>query len=185
MDGDKVPERFWISDYRLSVPNPLQTEQQASATVLPEPLLIDVAFKPIYKVAYRTAPSAPQAISRINRINRTIIMGCFWSCPHQETVGIIEVSSSGRCSRVGALAESGGTPTAQYFAAAVQGFGKFSRMAYPGCNCLNPFCGERVAGGLSLRVQQLEVRCETKTKDNVSWVQHIRLLSFTDAAVPL
>jgi len=40
-------------------------------------------------------------------------------------------------------------------------------MAYPGCNCLNPFCGERVAGHLSLRVQQLDVRCETKTKDNV------------------
>jgi regulator of protease activity HflC (stomatin/prohibitin superfamily) len=64
-------------------------------------------------------------------------MGCFWSCPHQETVGIIE------------------------------GFGKFSRVAYPGCNCLNPFCGESVAGNLSLRVQQLEVRCETKTRDNV------------------
>jgi hypothetical protein len=43
-------------------------------------------------------------------------------------------------------------------------------MAYPGCNCLNPFCGETVAGRLSLRVQQLEVRCETKTKDNVSLV---------------
>lgn len=50
---------------------------------------------------------------------------------------------------------------------AVQGFGKFSRVAYPGCNCLNPCCGEVVAGQLSLRVQQLEVRCETKTKDNV------------------
>lgn len=27
--------------------------------------------------------------------------------------------------------------------------------------------GESVAGSLSLRVQQLDVRCETKTKDNV------------------
>ena len=31
------------------------------------------------------------------------------------------------------------------------------------CCCI----GETVAGGLSLRVQQLEVTCETKTKDNV------------------
>jgi hypothetical protein len=37
-----------------------------------------------------------------------------------------------------------------------------------GCNLLNPLCGEGVAGVLSLRVQQLEVKCETKTKDNVS-----------------
>jgi hypothetical protein len=29
----------------------------------------------------------------------------------------------------------------------------------PGCNCLNPFCGESVAGVLSLRVQQLDVTC--------------------------
>jgi hypothetical protein len=50
----------------------------------------------------------------------------------------------------------------------MQGFGKFNRMAHPGCNCLNPFCGETVAGSLSLRVQQLDVKCETKTRDNVS-----------------
>lgn len=29
------------------------------------------------------------------------------------------------------------------------------------------FAGEAVAGKLSLRVQQLDVRCDTKTKDNV------------------
>lgn len=60
-----------------------------------------------------------------------------YSCPHEETIGIVE------------------------------GFGKFNRMAHPGCNCLNPFCGETVAGSLSLRVQQLDVKCETKTRDNV------------------
>ena len=37
----------------------------------------------------------------------------------------------------------------------IEGFGKFSRIAYPGCNLLNPFCGESIAGMLSLRVQQL------------------------------
>eukprot|EP00877_Chromochloris_zofingiensis_P007450 jgi/Chrzof1/2959/Cz12g06030.t1 len=64
-------------------------------------------------------------------------MGAFYSCPHQETVAIVE------------------------------SFGKFSRIAYPGCNCLNPLLGENAAGKLSLRVQQLDVRCETKTRDNV------------------
>nr|AFK45450.1 unknown [Lotus japonicus] len=46
-------------------------------------------------------------------------------------------------------------------------FGKFSEILEPGCHCL-PWClGYQIAGGLSLRVQQLDVRCETKTKDNV------------------
>lgn len=46
-------------------------------------------------------------------------------------------------------------------------FGKFDEVLEPGCHCL-PWCvGYQVAGTLSLRVQQLDVRCETKTKDNV------------------
>ncbi|KAJ6683854.1 hypothetical protein OIU85_007541 [Salix viminalis] len=46
-------------------------------------------------------------------------------------------------------------------------FGKFDDVLEPGCHCL-PWCfGYQVAGELSLRVQQLDVRCETKTKDNV------------------
>lgn len=36
-----------------------------------------------------------------------------------------------------------------------------------GCNCLIPCFGQSVAGSLSLRVQQLGVTCETKTRDNV------------------
>jgi hypothetical protein len=45
-------------------------------------------------------------------------------------------------------------------------FGKFVDVLEPGCHCL-PWCfGYQVAGGLSLRVQQLDVRCETKTKVN-------------------
>lgn len=51
--------------------------------------------------------------------------------------------------------------------AMVERFGKFSRAAHPGFNCIIPCCGESVAGTLSLRVQQLDVRCETKTRDNV------------------
>ena len=33
--------------------------------------------------------------------------------------------------------------------------------------------GESVAGSLSLRVQQLDVRCETKTRDNVGTCVHM------------
>lgn len=49
----------------------------------------------------------------------------------------------------------------------VERCGKFDRMASPGCNCICWPLGEAVAGGLSLRIQQLDVRCETKSKDNV------------------
>ncbi|KAL5725026.1 HIR complex subunit [Ranunculus cassubicifolius] len=46
-------------------------------------------------------------------------------------------------------------------------FGRFQEVMEPGCHCLPWFLGSRVAGHLSLRVQQLDVKCETKTKDNV------------------
>jgi hypothetical protein len=43
-------------------------------------------------------------------------------------------------------------------------FGKFDAILEPGCHCL-PWCiGQQIAGYLSLRVQQLDVKCETKTK---------------------
>lgn len=43
-------------------------------------------------------------------------------------------------------------------------FGKFDEVLEPGCHCL-PWCiGYQLAGTLSLRLQQLDVRCETKTK---------------------
>ncbi|KAH7851141.1 hypothetical protein Vadar_007756 [Vaccinium darrowii] len=46
-------------------------------------------------------------------------------------------------------------------------FGKFDEVLEPGCHCV-PWClGSQLAGHLTLRVQQLDVRCETKTKDNV------------------
>ncbi|XVF14214.1 hypothetical protein REPUB_Repub09cG0038900 [Reevesia pubescens] len=48
-----------------------------------------------------------------------------------------------------------------------EGFGKFDEVLEPGCHCL-PWClGRQLAGHLTLRLQQLDVRCETKTKDNV------------------
>lgn len=46
-------------------------------------------------------------------------------------------------------------------------FGKFDSVLEPGCHCMPWFAGKRVVGHLTLRLQQLDVRCETKTKDNV------------------
>jgi len=48
----------------------------------------------------------------------------------------------------------------------VELLGQFKRLVSPGLSCiLWPL--ESVVGNLSLRIQQLDVRCETKTKDNV------------------
>jgi regulator of protease activity HflC (stomatin/prohibitin superfamily) len=50
--------------------------------------------------------------------------------------------------------------------AVVESWGKFSRLVQPGLSCV--LCPvEQVVGTLSFRVQQLDVRVETKTLDNV------------------
>mmetsp|Transcript_18944 Transcript_18944/g.23019 ORF Transcript_18944/g.23019 Transcript_18944/m.23019 type:complete len:266 (-) Transcript_18944:315-1112(-) len=48
----------------------------------------------------------------------------------------------------------------------IERFGKFSTLKGPGCSCVTWPC-EQLVGTVSLRVQQLDVNCETKTKDNV------------------
>jgi len=50
--------------------------------------------------------------------------------------------------------------------AIVERFGKFVRVAKPGLNLKVPFI-DRVTKPISLRIQQLEVNIESKTKDNV------------------
>jgi hypothetical protein len=46
-------------------------------------------------------------------------------------------------------------------------FGKFDSILDPGCHFM-PWCvGKSIAGYLTLRLQQLDVRCETKTKVSV------------------
>ena len=50
--------------------------------------------------------------------------------------------------------------------AIVERFGKFVRVAGPGLQTKTPFV-ERVAGRMSLQVEQLNSEIETKTKDNV------------------
>ncbi|KAF5818253.1 putative Band 7 domain-containing protein [Helianthus annuus] len=48
-----------------------------------------------------------------------------------------------------------------------ESFGKFDDVLEPGCHCVPWIFGKQLAGQLTLRVQQLDVKCETKTKDNV------------------
>ncbi len=48
----------------------------------------------------------------------------------------------------------------------VQRFGGFSRILHPGINFIIPFL-DRVAGTVSLKVNQLDIHIETKTRDNV------------------
>ncbi|KAJ3709376.1 hypothetical protein LUZ61_013081 [Rhynchospora tenuis] len=55
----------------------------------------------------------------------------------------------------------------QSYVAIKESFGKFEEVLNPGCHFLPWVVGKQIAGYLSLRVQQLDVRCETKTKDNV------------------
>ncbi len=54
----------------------------------------------------------------------------------------------------------------QQTSAIVERFGKFNRIASAGLNIKIPVI-DRIAGKLSLRIQQLDVKIETKTKDNV------------------
>ncbi|MCA9349125.1 SPFH domain-containing protein [Candidatus Saccharibacteria bacterium] len=54
----------------------------------------------------------------------------------------------------------------QQTAAVIERFGGFTKVSDAGLNFKIPLI-DRVAGRLSLRVQQLDVRVETKTKDNV------------------
>ncbi|GAB2248919.1 hypothetical protein Droror1_Dr00012278 [Drosera rotundifolia] len=46
-------------------------------------------------------------------------------------------------------------------------FGEYEDVLYPGCHCVPWILGRRIAGHLLLRVKQLDVKCETKRKDNV------------------
>ncbi|CAI0547211.1 unnamed protein product [Linum tenue] len=49
----------------------------------------------------------------------------------------------------------------------VERWGRFERLADPGLHFFNPFAGQCLAGILSTRIKSLDVRIETKTKDNV------------------
>ncbi|XP_058181710.1 hypersensitive-induced response protein 4-like [Rhododendron vialii] len=49
----------------------------------------------------------------------------------------------------------------------VERWGRFEKIAEPGFHCFNPLAGQFLAGMLSTRISSLDVRIETKTKDNV------------------
>jgi regulator of protease activity HflC (stomatin/prohibitin superfamily) len=65
----------------------------------------------------------------------------------------------------------------QRTAAIVQRFGKFAREAGPGLNTKIPFLIDKVVGRINLRVQQLDVKIDTKTEDNV-FVQMVVSVQF-------
>jgi len=48
----------------------------------------------------------------------------------------------------------------------VERFGAFKNIARPGCNTKVP-CIDCISGTISMRLQQMEVSCDTKSKDNV------------------
>ncbi|KAK4480592.1 hypothetical protein RD792_013670 [Penstemon davidsonii] len=54
----------------------------------------------------------------------------------------------------------------------VEKWGRFDRLAEPGLQFYNPFAGECLAGILSTRINSLDVKIETKTKDNVFVQMH-------------
>ncbi|KAI3517593.1 hypothetical protein L1887_16808 [Cichorium endivia] len=59
----------------------------------------------------------------------------------------------------------------------VEKWGRFEKLAEPGLNFFNPFAGQYLAGVLSTRINSLEVKIETKTKDNV-FVQIISSIQY-------
>ncbi|KNA17720.1 hypothetical protein SOVF_077370 [Spinacia oleracea] len=49
----------------------------------------------------------------------------------------------------------------------IEKWGRFEKLAEPGLHCFNPLAGQFLAGILSTRINSLDVKIETKTKDNV------------------
>ncbi|XP_021725328.1 hypersensitive-induced response protein 4 [Chenopodium quinoa] len=49
----------------------------------------------------------------------------------------------------------------------IEKWGRFEKLAEPGLHFFNPFAGQMLAGVLSTRINSLDVKIETKTKDNV------------------
>ncbi|KAL3521446.1 hypothetical protein ACH5RR_019595 [Cinchona calisaya] len=54
----------------------------------------------------------------------------------------------------------------------VEKWGRFQKLAQPGLHFFNPFVGECLVGMLSTRISSLDVKIETKTKDNVFVQMH-------------
>ena len=69
----------------------------------------------------------------------------------------------------------------QQTSAVIQRFGKFVRIASSGLNIKIPLI-DHVAGRVNLRVQQIDVRVETKTHDNVFVHLTVSVQYFVDAA---
>ncbi len=51
--------------------------------------------------------------------------------------------------------------------AVLENCGQFSRVANPGCVCVNVQWCESIRAVVSMKIEQLTIVCDTKTKDNV------------------
>ncbi|KAF5180401.1 Deoxyribodipyrimidine photo-lyase [Thalictrum thalictroides] len=68
---------------------------------------------------------------------------------------------------VGTKKRKGESPVDQASIGIIEKWGRFSKLAFPGFHVFNPFAGECLSGVLSTRINSLDVKIETKTKDNV------------------
>lgn len=86
------------------------------------------------------------------------------SLMHYWTAGSIHDRRPSYCAQIRHGSDFGLVQVDQSTVAIKENFGKFSEVLEPGCHFL-PWCiGQQIAGYLSLRVRQLDIRCETKTK---------------------
>ena len=117
---------------------------------------------------------------------------CCCVCPHQETVAVSPLKSNPQLSlrdlieaRLNSMQIIEHCGKFSYVAGEIRplihcwhhGAGRFHEVPHelsslnqppwpadPGCHCVNALCGHSVSGTMSLRVMQLDVKCETKTK---------------------
>jgi len=85
-------------------------------------------------------------------------MGICFATVEQSNVGVVE-----SCGKFEKLARPGKKKRDYSFPRRIALLNTFFSS---GCICLNP-CTESIAGRVTLRIQQLDVRVETKTQDNV------------------
>jgi hypothetical protein len=117
----------------------LESEQQE---ILHDYLFFDGPAPPSVKRALQRQAPALHRNPRLQRENPAVDMGGFFSygCCCMQCIRTQEIGIT-------------------------ENFGQFQEILAPGFYCLAwPFSS--IAGRLSLRVQQLDVVCETKTKDN-------------------
>ncbi|KAK7368112.1 hypothetical protein VNO80_10134 [Phaseolus coccineus] len=87
---------------------------------------------------------------------------------HRTFVGVYVAVSVGCLVKMGQVFGMLGCVQVEQSSVAIKEvFGKYKDVLEPGCHYVPWYFCSRLSGSLSLSVNQLDVRCETKTKDNV------------------